>query len=582
MFCALNVTLSVGAQPYMPVEEVQPGMIGVGKTVFQGTRIDTFEAEILGVLRNVFGPKSDMILARLSGGPLAQTGVIAGMSGSPVYIDGKLIGAVGYAIGPIFVNEPIAGITPIGEMVALFDRPDTVAYEQVGQSNHAALDEIGSVRPVAVPLMLSGFAPQAVAEFREELMGFGFGPLRGGGGADTTLSEGSFEPGASLGVQLIRGDMSVTGIGTLTHRIGNRVVGFGHEMLSMGTTEMPMTAAYIHHILSSQMSSFKLGVATHPMGIIVQDRIPGIAGVVGRQANMMPVRVEITSPGSDRTFEMDVLQSRLLGPVLVNMAVTSALMSAEKLSGETTVEGAVNLYLRDRTPIRIENTFSGSRGAGLAILGLTQPLAQIMRNTFEPVVIDSVIFQMSVHERTRAARIVGVRLSQDHFEPGDTLNVDVMVAPLLGASKTVSLSLKIPHYASKGRAILQVMSAQASRLQDAKRAPALYEAKGIDDVLRIISAPGRNDVLVVELLSGEQTITVAGHEVGVLPGSVVMALSQARESDVVQQARQTVLGRVKKPTDYVLVGNQTVLLNIGDGGAGVTFTGKGNAGEQKR
>lgn len=578
----LWIPKSVFAQPYMPVSEIQRGMIGVGKTVFRGTQIDTFEAEILGVLRNVFGPKSDMILARLSGGPLAETGVIAGMSGSPVYIDGKLIGAVGYAIGPVFVNEPIAGITPIGEMVALFDRPDTVASEQVGQHNKAALDAIGSVKPVAVPLVTAGVAPQAVAQFRDELAVYGFLPVQGGGSADTTLSDISFEPGSPLGVQLIRGDMSVTGIGTLTHRVGDRVVGFGHEMMSLGTTEMPMTAAYIHHVLSSQMSSFKLGVATKSMGVIVQDRVPGIAGIVGKKANMMPVRIDITSVGAGESFQMEVLHSRLLGPVLVRMAVVSSLITAEKLSGETTVDGAVTIYLKDRAPLHIENRFTGLQGLGLSVLGLTQPLAQIMQNSFETVSVDSVVFKMSIQEQTQAARIAGIRLEKDRFEPGDTLRVDVNLLPLLGAEKTLSVALKIPHYAPKGKAMLRVLSQQAAQSQEAKRAPGLYEPQNLDDVIRLVSLPERNDVLVVELLSSEQTMTVAGHEVGILPESVVQALGQVRESDVVQQARQSVLARVSHMTDYVLVGNQTVLLNIGGDEAGLTFTGKGAAGEQKR
>jgi len=217
----------------------------------------------------------------------------------------------------------------------------------------------------------------------------------------------------------------------------------------------------------------------------------------------------------------------------------------------------------------------------LSVLGLTQPLAQVMQNAFEPVVVDSVIFKLTLQEDTQVARIVGLRLSKDRFEPGDTLQVAVTIAPLLGAEETFAVSLKIPHYA-KGRAILQVMSAHESRSQDAKRAPGLYEVKGLDDVLRLIAAPGRHDVLVMELLSGEQTVTVAGHEVGMLPESVKMVLSQARESDVVQQARQMVMGRVHLATNYVLVGNQTVLLNIGGDNDGMMFTGKGNAGEQKR
>ena len=196
----------------MSVDDIQRGMKGVGRTVFQGTRIDTFGVEVLGVLRNVFGPKSDMILARLSGGPMAQTGVIAGMSGSPVYIEGKLVGAVGYSIGA-FAEEPIAGITPIGEMMTVLQRTsrDTPILERdiwicaVGWTNSWCTWRCAKTRIYTVDAV--GICPQVVAEFREELSKYGLLPMQGGGGTDPSLSVGAFEPGAPLGVQLVRGDL---------------------------------------------------------------------------------------------------------------------------------------------------------------------------------------------------------------------------------------------------------------------------------------------------------------------------------------------------------------------------------------
>ena len=573
-------TQSAKAESYMPVSDIHRGMTGIGRTVFQGTRIDTFQVEILGVLKNVFGPKSDIILARLSGEPLEHTGVIAGMSGSPVYIDGKLIGAVGYSIGA-FSKEPIAGITPIGEMMGILDRaPADTPFSTAERSprNITSSDMPTALQPVALPLMFSGFVPEVIADFRDELTRYGLLPVQGGGGEDATLPSGLFEPGAPLGVQLIRGDLSITGIGTLTHRVGDRVVGFGHPMLFGGSTAMPMTAAYIHQVVSSQMLSFKLGSASQPMGVIVQDRAPGIAGVVGSDADMMPVRIQVNSPGKSETFRMEVFRSRELAPVLLRMALASSLISAEKLMGETTVNGGVTIYLPVRAPLFIEDVFAGPQGMGQAVLGLTQPLIQIMQNPFESTRIDSVAFQLSVEERIRSAQIKRMQLPQGRFEPGDTVRVSIVLFPVRGESQTVHLPIVLPKHMPKGRAMLRVMSERALLSQDAKRAPGAYQVEKLDDLVRLLEQVGRNDALVVELLSAQKSVTINGHEMSTLPESVLSALSLSRESGLVQQTQQAVLGRVRLSTNFVLTGTQTALISVGEEAEGVTFSERGPGG----
>ncbi|MDP6042489.1 MAG: SpoIVB peptidase S55 domain-containing protein [Candidatus Latescibacteria bacterium] len=586
VLCALGSVSATDAELYMSADEIRRGMKGVGRTVFQGTRIDTFGVEVLGVLRNVFGPKSDMILARLSGGQLEQTGVIAGMSGSPVYIDGKLIGAVGYSIGS-FAEEPIAGITPIKEMMHVLERAssDTLASAAFGSRKwEGQVAEIngGVLKPVAVPLMLSGFAPQVVSEFRQELADYGLLPMQGGGGTDTSLEVGAFEPGAPLGVQLIRGDLSVTGIGTLTHRVGDRVVGFGHPMLFSGKTAMPMTAAYIHQVVSSQMLSFKLGTASQSMGIILQDRAPGIAGVVGADADMIPVRVAVASPGQATSFNMEVFRHRELGPLLIRMAVATSVISAEKLMGETTVNGQMKLHLPGFEPVVIENMYAGPQGLGLAVLGLTQPLAQVMQNPFVDAAIDSAVFQLSVEERTRGARIDGLRLDRSSYDPGDTVQVSVTLAPLLGKREVIDLRLPISSHVTPGRLMLQVVNERAQRLQDQKRVPGAYQPKNLTDLLHLIQQPGRNDALVVRFVASQPGVTMGGREVSGLPMSVMSALSFSRGSDVVQKSRQSIFGQKRVMTDYVLSGTQSAVFMVGKEGNGPTFSGKGASGEQKR
>jgi hypothetical protein len=586
VFCALVSMGLTDAELYMSADEIKRGMKGIGRTVFQGTHIDTFEVEVLGVLRNVFGPKSDMILARLSGGPLEQTGVIAGMSGSPVYIDGKLIGAVGYSIGA-FAEEPIAGITPIKEMIHVLERTSSDTLSSATFGSHKWDGQVvqingGVLKPVAVPLMFSGFAPQVVTEFRQELAEYGLLPMQGGGGTDSSLQVGAFEPGAPLGVQLIRGDLSVTGIGTLTHRVGDRVVGFGHPMLFSGKTAMPMTAAYIHEVVASQMLSFKLGTASQSMGIILQDRAPGIAGVVGFDAKMIPIRIAVASPGQETSFDMEVFRHRELGPLLVRMAVATSIISAEKLMGETTVDGQLKLYMPGHEPVVVENMYAGPQGLGLAVLGLTKPLAQVMQNPFVEAAIDSAIFQLFIEERTRGARIDGLRLDRSYYDPGDTVQVSITLAPILGKREVIDLRLPIPAHLVPGRLTLQVVSEHEQKSQDQKRAPSAFRPKSLEDLLRLIQQPGRNDVLVVRFVASRPGVTIGGREVSGLPMSVMSALSLSRSSDVVQKLRQSVFGQKRVATDYVLSGSQSAVFMVGKEGAGPIFSGKGASGEQKR
>ena len=586
VFCAFGSMGLTDAELYMSADKIKRGMKGIGLTVFQGTRIDTFEVEVLGVLRNVLGPKSDMILARLSGGPLEQTGVIAGMSGSPVYIDGKLIGALGYSIGS-FAKEPIAGITPIKEMMQVLERisSDTLSSATFGsRKREMQLAEIngGVLKPVAVPLMLSGFASQVVMESRQELSEYGLLPMQGGGGTDSSLEVGAFEPGASLGAQLIRGDLSATTIGTLTHRVGDRVVGFGHPMMWSGRTAMPMTAAYIHQVVSSQMLSFKYGTASQSMGIILQDRAPGIAGVVGSDAKMMPIRVTVLSPGQATSFNMEVFRHRELGPLLVRMAVATSVISAEKLAGETTVNGQLTLHMPGFEPVVVENMYAGPQGLGLAVLGLTQPLAQVIQNPFIDAAIDSAVFQLSIEERTRGARIDGLRLDRSHYDPGDTVQVSIALAPILGKREVIELELPIPIHFAPGRLMLQAVNEHEQKLQDRKRAPGAYDSKNLEDLVRLIKQPGRNDALVVRFVASQPGVTMGGHEVSGLPMSVMSALSLSRGSNVIQKLRQSVFGQKRVITDYVLSGSQSAVFMVGKDSDGPTFSGKGDSGEQKR
>ena len=562
----------------MGVDELTRGMRGVGRTVFQGTRIDSFQVEILGVMRNVFGPKTDIILARLSGGPLDKTGGIAGMSGSPVYVDGRLIGAVAY--GWSFSIEPIMGITPIGEMLDILNRPAESAqssrfpfpYESAfSESDLLTGFEIGQMIPVKTPVYLSGFSAEVVPGLRDQLASFGLMPVQGGGGMDESLPEAILEPGAALGVQLVRGDFNMTAIGTLTYIEGDRLVGFGHPMLSSGSTRLPMTTAFIHDVVASQFQSFKLGVAVKQVGAITQDRASGIGGVLGQTAEMMPTAISIRSAGRAQHYNMEVLRNRDLGPLLVQSAVVSCLISAEKARGEVTVKTSLTLKLEGRPDLTIENIYAGARGLGEGVIGVTRPMQLLLQNPFEEITIEAASFDLEVAEDVKAALIESIALDRSRFEPGDSVGVEIWLRPYLEERTSLRTTVVIPTHFREGTLTLRISSARSHLAQESKRIPGRYRVTDVDGLIRVLEREHRNDVLIVELLANRAGATVGGWEMSSLPPSVVRAMKSARRSGSVQPVSQSVLAESLVETQYVLSGQQTVFLSVGAEGQGLRF-----------
>src|SRR5688572_7399676 len=349
-FVSLDLSARQTRARLMPVGDVKPGMVGVGRTVFEGSELSEFTVHIIGVLRNIQGPKRDLILARLEGGPLAKTGVAAGMSGSPVYVDGRLIGAVAYSIGS-FPTEAIAGITPIEEMtdataaaarrtheaarIELPITPESLAatlrhsYQRLAPFASRAADvrslglpasegaQLGTMlRPIATPLLMSGFEPETMALLTSIFGGAGFTPMAGGavGGrasaAERAAMTGPLREGDAVGVSLVGGDVEMGATGTITHIDGDRVYAFGHPFFNMGPSALPMTRAYVYAMLPSLMSSFKISTLGDVIGTMRQDRATAIAGTLGKGPATIPMTVTLNSrrggEAATRTFRFDI------------------------------------------------------------------------------------------------------------------------------------------------------------------------------------------------------------------------------------------------------------------------------------
>jgi hypothetical protein len=587
----LSFSDKANATPMMGVDALTRGMHGIGLTVFHGTRIDSFQVEILGVLRNAFGPKTDIILARLSGYPLEKTGGIAGMSGSPVYVDGKLIGAVAY--GWSFSIEPIMGITPIGEMLEILERPDVElssgsgfpapyalldsAYDSIDSEDSSPLNPlagfgVGQLNPVNTPVYLSGFSSDAVPHLRDRLASFGLMPVQGGGGLDASLPEATLQPGSALGVQLVRGDFNMTAIGTLTYIEGDRLVGFGHPMFSSGATRLPMTTAFIHDIIASQFQSFKLGAAVKQVGAITQDRASGIGGVVGGKADMMPISITIRSNDKTQAYQMEVLRNRDLSSILVQSAVVSSLISAEKARGEVTVKTSLKMKLKGRPGIEIENIYAGARGLGEGVLGVTRPMQLLLQNPFERVDLETASFDLEVAENVKSALVESIALDRSRFEPGDTVGIEVQLRAYLSDPTILRTSVVIPPHIRQGVLTLRISSARAHAGQESKRIPGKYRVTDVDGLIRVLEKEHRNDLLIVELLANRAGATVGGREMSSLPPSVLGAMNSSSRSGSVTPVRQSVVADATIETPYVLSGEQTVFISVGSDGPTVRFS----------
>src|SRR5258706_3061619 len=427
--------LTSGAPTQMSVGDVRPGMVGVGRTVFDGVHVEEFKAHIIGVLENVIGTHRNLILAKLEGGPLANTGVIAGMSGSPVYIDGRLIGAVSYALGA-FSKEPIAGITPISEMTdstrfsdarpigskvkveyplsrdgltAAFrkalnwnrpfaERPNDAQLAGVSPVAGLGGGQIGTLlRPIATPLVMSGFEPDVADLFGGAFQDQGFIPTGGGGSPGARAGEAPFEgplkPGDAVGVMLVGGDLQLGATGTVTHLDGDRVYAFGHPMYNLGPTEFPMTRAYVYTILPSLFSSMKLSTTGEVIGTVLQDRATAIAGRLGPGPRMIPVTISLESGRQPtQTFHFTVVNDQLFGPLMTYASILNTLGSYERQFGSATFSVRGTAKIRKHDPVAFDNLFAGDQSSMGAAAYIVGPMTMLMGNDYEKVDFEGLDF----------------------------------------------------------------------------------------------------------------------------------------------------------------------------------------------
>ena len=526
--CLLTAIPASAALSIMPISEVHAGMHGLGKTVFSGDKIEDFDVEILGVLENT-GPKQSLILARLSGGPLEHTGVLQGMSGSPVYIDGKLIGAVALAFP--YSKDPIAGIRPIEEMLRVDTLPATPAPMRLADLKPPSTGYGDSkMTEVATPISFSGFTSAAIEKFAPELRTLGLEPRQGisvgGAPLDRMGDPSKLQPGSMISVELMMGDMSVGADGTLTAIDGKEVYAFGHRFLAVGATQMPFTRSEVMTLLANVNTSFKISAAKELMGVISQDRDTAITGALGTRAAMTPLDISVTQEGKPvGDYHMSIVNDRLLSPYLLQMAVFSALDSTVRATGVLSVamRGAIEFENRSDA-VQLRNVYATDGGAATnAALNAAVTLSYVMQGGFDNLKVKKISVQLDTSSRKDALTIGQVYTSKREAKPGDTIDVTALLEGEDGVEISRTASYKIPPGAAPGTLYFTVCDGTQASLADMGKT-IVDSPVSAEQLIATVNDIRAGDKAYVRVWRAEPSYAVQGEEMDSPPPSLALVI----------------------------------------------------------
>src|SRR5207302_2709396 len=436
----------------IPVSQLHAGMHGVAYTVFEGTKPEAMQVEVLGVLKNANGPKGDVILVRLGGKKAEYTGVVAGMSGSPVYFDGKLAGALAFRIGE-FSKEPIAGVTPISEMLeinAMDRRPGgdsaplparAVAAETktsgTGMNSACISQNVGNyLRPIDTPLVFNGFSEETIRRFAPQFAAAGVGPVMGAGSVSDVKQPEPLEAGSAVSAVLVRGDMDIEATCTVTYIDPQRLLACGHPLLQFGSVDLPMNKAQVLATLPSPLNAFKIVNTTEPAGVFVQDRHTGIMGVFNKEPQMIPVTLTINGGAGTKEFHYEVLNNPRLSPVAMMATVFNALHGVNEYGEEITYRLNGTIDVKGFPEVGLRNMFvpaeNGQPAAMAAALSLGERFGRIYDNPYNAPAVKSVNLDFDLVRERRWARLESARTDVTEARPGDQVIVETVLAPYRG------------------------------------------------------------------------------------------------------------------------------------------------------
>jgi hypothetical protein len=580
----LPMSLVWASPEIMPVDEIKTGMQGIGKTVVSGTKLEEFGVEVLGIMKNK-GPAGDLILIRTYGDVIDRTGGIAqGMSGSPVYINGKLVGAVAY--GWSLTDHKIGMVTPIADMLKLWDLPDNYNATMQFEQNVPGFEQL------ATPLMVSGFSGNALTMLQDKLKPFNLVPYEVGD-APSDVVFAPLEPGSAVGVELVRGDVSVGALGTVTYVEGNKVLAFGHPFLKKGNIGYFMTNAYVFSTVNGLENSFKVGTTGEAIGVVNQDRGAAIAGYLGRYPTIIPVRVIVKDNDTGKTQDsaVQVVKDEQLSSILSATTMFNVIDKTIDRVGPGTAKVSFEISGRNM-PVEVitrENMFYSPTSIGEAAVGeFLDAMSMLAGNQYNPVDIMDVKVNVSVSEERRTATIMEAQTKTPSVKPGESVDIEVKVKPFRGEPISRIVSFTVPKEQPAGPLTLEVRGGGMVPLIQL-----LSKRQGIDEGLLMLGKPkpknqefsdvikefvdrDRNNEIVVEVLdmgidnllgngngngnTAKEKINIKNQDNKKMENTVTL---KTNLKDVSSKDKKK-LGKAKNrvTTDYIIDGDAQVIVNV--------------------
>ncbi|MGE5207495.1 MAG: SpoIVB peptidase S55 [Chlamydiota bacterium] len=564
----------------MPLDHIHAGMRGVAYTVFQGTTPESMGVEVLGVLKDVNGPKGDVILVRLHGPKVEYTGVVAGMSGSPVYIDGKLVGALAFRIGE-FSKEPIAGVTPIQEMLEISEldqsKPNDIqpaAAKAPEVTSKTASPGVTSapqgykdyLTPIDTPLVFTGFSSQAFQRFAPQFQAAGIVPVMGAGSVSPDQKDPqTLVPGSSISAVLVRGDMNIAATCTVTYLDASHLLACGHPLMQFGNVDLPMDKAEVLATLPSPANAFKIVNTTEQVGAFVQDRHNGILGVFDKQPQMIPVTLSIHGVTRPKTFHYEVLDNSKLTPLAMMATVFSALQGVNEYGEDTTYRLEGRIKVSGYPDVDLRDMFApgdGGQPTGVLVaLSLGDRFSRIFGNSYEVPNIRGVDLSFDLVNDRRSARLESARTDATEARPGDEVMVEAVLRPYRGERIVRRIPIRVPTSSSKGT--LRILVSDGDTL-DRIRSSGIPMGRQLDlgSIIALLNKEHANDRLYVSLLEADPEAMVQDKVMPTLPLSVMNVMDGMRGTQDMVVLGESSVNEASTPLDYQVSGAQIITLTI--------------------
>ena len=553
---------------FFPLAQVKRGQRGVAYTVFEGVTPEPMEVEILGVLKDSLGPGQDLILARLHGPKPEYTGVVAGMSGSPVYIDGRLPGALSYRIGQ-FAKEPIAGITPIEYMLQVRDGDGVgTAATPVNQAEGQTQPEI---KAMETPLVFGGFSQETVERFGDRFRAMGMTPVAGLGGADAKASQPEpLVPGSAVSAVLVRGDLSMSGTCTVTYVDPTRLLACGHPITQSGPVDMPMTKANVLASLASPLNAFKIINTTETVGAFTEDRASAIMGRFGTKARMIPVEVEIVpkatagrAAASAKTLHFEVLDNRQLTPSAMLVSVYQSLQVNNTASAEMSYRLTGEIGLKGQQAVRMEGMMAQNEFNPATInaaLFVNDRFSRVYGNALEQPVVTGMRLKVEAIAERRTAVLESARLSTTEARAGDTVVVEATLHPYQAEAEVVRMRITLPADLAPGP--LRLVVSDGASVDRLTARTGGERAVGLTDTVTELNRMHPNDRVYVTLLEHEAQAVLDGESLPGVPLSMANVLEPLKTAQKMQLTGESVVDAGSAVTEYAVSGSQVLSMIV--------------------